>query len=74
MEFSRQESWSGWLFHSPGNTPDPNIKARSLAMQANYLPNNMYLIMFINIYVQESEQVGKQGREREEGEVSMLNY
>ena len=30
--------------------------------------------MFINIYVQESDQVGKQGREREGGEVSVLNY
>ena len=26
MEFSRQESWSGLLFPSPGNFPDPGIE------------------------------------------------
>ena len=27
MEFSRQEYWSGLPFPSPGNLPDPEIKA-----------------------------------------------
>ena len=26
MEFSRQEYWSGFPFHSPGDLPDPGIK------------------------------------------------
>ena len=28
MEFSRQEYWSGLLFPSPGDLPDPGIKPR----------------------------------------------
>ena len=34
MEFSRQESWSGLLFPSPGNFPDPGIEPLSLASPA----------------------------------------
>ena len=37
MEFSRQEYWSGLPFHSPGDLPDPGIKPRSLALQADSL-------------------------------------
>ena len=32
MEFSRQEYWSGLLFPSPGDLPDPGIKPRSPAL------------------------------------------
>ena len=31
MEFSRQEYWSGLLFPSPGDHPDPGIEPTSLA-------------------------------------------
>ena len=31
MEFSRQEYWSGLLFPSPGDLPDPGIEPISLA-------------------------------------------
>ena len=34
MEFSRQEYWSGLPFPSPGNLPDPEIKAAFLASPA----------------------------------------
>ena len=37
MEFSRQEYWSGLPFSSPGDSPDPGIKPRSPALQANAL-------------------------------------
>ena len=37
MVFSRQEHWSGLPFSSPGNLPDPGIKLRSPALQANSL-------------------------------------
>ena len=37
MEFSRQEYWSGLLFPSPGDLPDPGIKPRSPALQADSL-------------------------------------
>ena len=37
MEFSRQEYWSGLPFPPPGDLPDPGIKARFSAMQADSL-------------------------------------
>ena len=39
MGFSRQEYWSGLPFPSPGDLPDPGIKPRSLALQADALPS-----------------------------------
>ena len=36
--FSRQEYWSGLPFPSPGDLPDPGIKPRSPALQADSLP------------------------------------
>ena len=38
MEFSRPGYWSGWLFPSPGDLPNPGIEPRSLALQADSLP------------------------------------
>ena len=37
MGFSRQEYWSGLLFPSPGDLPDPGIKPRSPTLQADAL-------------------------------------
>ena len=37
MGFSRQEYWSGVPFPSPGHLPDPGIKPRSPALQADVL-------------------------------------
>ena len=37
MEFSRQESWNGLPFPSPGDLPDPGIEPRSPALQADAL-------------------------------------
>ena len=37
MEFSRQEQWSGLLFPTPGDLPDPGIEATSSALQADSL-------------------------------------
>ena len=46
MGFSRQEYWNGLPFPSPGDLPDPGIKPRSPALQADALPSeppgNMY--------------------------------
>ena len=39
MEFSRQEYWSGLPLPSSGDLPDPEIKSRSLALQADALPS-----------------------------------
>ena len=38
MGFSGQEYWSGLPFPSPGDLPDPEIKSRSPALQADSLP------------------------------------
>ena len=38
MEFSRQKYWSGLLFPSPEDLPDPGIKPTSPALQADSLP------------------------------------
>ena len=38
MGFPRQEYWRGLPFPSPGNLPDPGIKFRSSALQADSLP------------------------------------
>ena len=38
MEFSRPEYWSGQPFPSPGDLPNPGIKAKSPALQADSLP------------------------------------
>ena len=37
MGFSRKEYWSGLLFPSPGDLPDPGIKPGSPALQADAL-------------------------------------
>ena len=41
MEFSRQEYWSGLPFPSPGDLPNPGIKHRSPALQADSLPSEL---------------------------------
>ena len=38
MGFPRQEYWSGLPFPSPGDLPDPRIKPKSPALQAESLP------------------------------------
>ena len=40
MGFSRQEYWSGLPFPSPGDLPDPGIKPRSPALQADTLTSD----------------------------------
>jgi len=39
MGFSRQDYWSGLSSPSPGDLPDPGIKARSPELQADSLPS-----------------------------------
>ena len=41
MGFSRQEYWSGLPFPSPGYLPNPGIKPRSPASQADSLPTEL---------------------------------
>ena len=41
MGFPRQEYWSGLPFPSPGDLPDPGIKPKSPALQADDLPTEL---------------------------------
>ena len=43
MGFPRQEYWSGLLFPSPGDLPDPGIEPMSPALQADPLPTEPVL-------------------------------
>jgi len=43
MEVSRQEYWSQLPSLSPGDLPDPEIKPRSPALQADSLPSEPHL-------------------------------
>ena len=38
MQISRQEYWSGLLFHSPGDVPHPGIKPAAPELQVDSLP------------------------------------
>ena len=55
MGFSWQEYWSGLPFSSPGDLPDPGIKPRSPALEADALtsepPGKLLLVIsFTNIF------------------------
>ena len=55
VKFSRQESWSGLPFPSPGDLPDPGIEPRSPVLQADALPSeppgkpSLYGVQIIHI-------------------------
>jgi len=44
MGFPGQEYWSGLLFPSPGDLPDPGIKTASPAWQVDPLPGKPKII------------------------------
>ena len=41
MGFSRQECWSGLLFPSPGDLPDPGIEPGPPTLQVDSLPTEL---------------------------------
>ena len=62
MGFSRQEYWRGWPCPPPGDLPNPGIKLRSPALQADFLPSEppgrpglgssyFYIFTFYVLYV-----------------------
>ena len=59
MGISRLGYWSGLPFPSPGDLPDPGIKPRSPALQADSLPFEppgksyiyIYIYMYIYVYI-----------------------
>ena len=50
MEFSRPEHWSGELFPSPGDLPNPGIEPRSPTLQADSLPAEPPFLHLILLY------------------------
>ena len=51
MEFSRQEYWSELPLPTPGDLPNPGIKPRSPALQADLLlsePQHVFILLFPN--------------------------
>ena len=50
MEFSRQEYWSGLPFPSPKNLPNPGIKPKSAALQADSLPSEPLCLSIADRY------------------------
>ena len=60
LGFSRQEYWGGLPVPSPGDLPNPGIKPRSPALQADSLPTELLAIvnsMAMNIGVHISFQL-----------------
>ena len=51
MEFSRQGYWSGLQFPSPRDVPDPGIKPRFPALQADSLPSEPHRILIILLWI-----------------------
>ena len=44
MEFSGQEYWSGYLFPSPGDLPNSEIKPGSPALQVDSLWSELFVV------------------------------
>ena len=51
MEFPRQKYWSGLLFPSPGELPDPGIEPGSPSLQADSLPSEPQGKPHLNVYI-----------------------
>ena len=56
MGFSRQEYWSGLLFPSPGDVPDPGIKPASHTLAGRFFatepPGKPYLKCIIQCFLE----------------------
>ena len=51
VEFSRQEYWSGVLFPSPEDLPDPGMESQSYALQADSLASEPpEKLIYMNTY------------------------
>jgi len=61
MEFSRPEYWSGEPFPSPGDLPNPGIKPRPPALQADSLPAELQrkpdLGVILDKYILQKDQL-----------------
>ena len=72
MDFSRQEYWSGLPFSSPGDLPNPGIKSRSPALQADCLPSEPTGMPLKRVWENIILEAGKLGRRQREKEKSTV--
>ena len=70
MGFPRQEHWSGFKFPSPGDIPDPGIKAASPVLLADSLPLSLqgfpgmyiHICSYVYVYITRIYQITKADR------------
>ena len=55
MGFSRQEYWSGLLFPSPGNLPNPGIEPKSPILQADDLQTELVRQLIFMSFIRVSQ-------------------
>ena len=67
MRFSRQEHWSGLPFPSPGDLPNPGIKPRSPALQADSLPTELRGKPIFSLTKRKSNQLTHQTENKSTG-------
>ena len=55
MGFPRQEHWSGLLFPSPGDLPDPGTELASPALAGRFLttvpPGKPHTYVYVSVYI-----------------------
>ena len=78
MGFSRQEYWNGLLFPSPGDLPNPRIKPRSPALQADSLssepPGNLLSEPPGNLHLPTGNTFRADFMERFDGVVGLIHW
>ena len=63
VEFSRQEYWSGLPFPTPGDLPDPGIKSKTPALQADSLLSEPPPVCQKPVYTRKHSISGEDKRE-----------
>ena len=66
MGFSRQEYWSGVPSPSPGDLPDPGVKAGSPVLQADTLPSETQTMTGVSVGSSQNPGAGKVDIQRTE--------
>ena len=65
MGFSRQESWCGLPFPSPGDLPDPGIEPRSSTLQADALSSEPFFRAISKGLIQSIANLRREGMKRQ---------
>ena len=73
MDFSRQEYWSGLLFPSPGDLPDPGIESSSPTLQVDSLPSEPPGYTYFKIKVKKKKELSSLPERNEIVATQVLN-